>query len=95
MTVMIMRYWHSSGIEDVENSVRENVPTDELDYEYMEVPYIHINPEILKAMSSNTSQNQSLHALPEVPLDKSVLENVSSPPSCVRLNVKCRAYCRV
>ena len=35
----------------------------------------------MKAMSSNTSQNQSSHALPEVPLDKSRLENVSSPPN--------------
>ena len=35
----------SSISEDVENSVSENVPTDELDYKYMEVPYIE-DPEM-------------------------------------------------
>ena len=71
----------SSISEDVENSVSENVPTDELDHEWMEVLFIETDPEILKATSSNTSQNQSSHALPEVPLDRSVLENISSPPN--------------
>ena len=52
----------SSISEDVENSISENVPTDELDHKWMEVPFIVTDSE----------------TLPEVPLDKSVLENITS-----------------
>ena len=45
----------------------------------MEVPFIVTDSEMLKDTSSNTLQNQSLHTLPEVPLDRSVLENITSP----------------
>ena len=38
----------SSFSEDVDNSVSENVPTDELDYEYMEVPFIETDTEMSK-----------------------------------------------
>ena len=47
----------------------------------MEVSFIVTDSETLKDTSSNTLQNQSLHTLPEVPLDRSMLENISSPPN--------------
>ena len=59
----------------------QNVPSDNADYEdiWINVPYIETDSDTLKDISSNTIQNQSLHTLPDIPLNGSVLENISNP----------------